>query len=179
MPIIKTYEKNEATGELAKLYEKVIAIRGEVRKSTKLLGVSPELLKHHLEFMKYYMNNHPTLSQELLAAIRVLVSKKEKCNFCIDYNTSLLINNSGWTLEQVQDMSKDILKANLSLREIALLEITIKSIENAHKINKKDIDYLHKFEWKDRDILDAVNHAARMVALDIVFNTFKIGEYEI
>ena len=179
MPIIKTFEKDEATGELAELYKKVIEIRGDIRKSTKLFGVSPELLKQHLEFMKYYMTNHPSLSHALLASIRILVSEKEDCSFCIDYNTMLLVNNEGWTLKEVEEMKKDILKAKLSEREIELLKIVIKAVNNAKSVTKEDMNLLHDFNWEDKDILDAVNHAARMVALDIVFNTFKIGKYKI
>jgi hypothetical protein len=37
-----------------------------------------------------------------------------------------------------------------------------------------DLDTLQEMGWRDSDILDAVNHATRMLATDIIFNTFKI-----
>ena len=177
MPLIKTYEKEEATGELAELYEQIIKTRGSLGNNAKLFSSSPEILKHQMGFIKYYMN-HPTLSMPLLASIRILVSTNASCEFCVDYNTSMLVNMGGWTLEQVQAMHEDITKANLPKREIALLEFVIKSIKNAHSANEDDIEILHELQWSDKDILDAVNHAARMLATDIVFNTFKVDSYK-
>lgn len=173
MPIIKTYEPEEATGELAEIYRVIKAMRGEIGNNAKLFSVSPELLRQQMDFIKYYMQ-HSTLSMPLLASIRVLVSSGEDCDFCIDYNSTMLINMAGWTHEQVQEMRKDIEKANLPERERAMLKIAIKSIQNPHAVNADDLDTLREMEWSDKDILDAVNHAARMLATDTIFNTFKI-----
>ncbi|MCX6052247.1 MAG: hypothetical protein NTZ60_07000 [Campylobacterales bacterium] len=176
MPLIKTYELEEATGELAKLYEIILSMRGSIGNNAKLFSVSPELLRQQMEFIKYYMS-HSTLSMPLLAAIRVLVSSGEDCEFCVDFNTAMLINMAGWTYEQVQEMRQDIDKANLSEREIAMLKIAIKAIRNPHAVNADDLDALREMQWEDKDILDAVNHATRMLATDIIFNTFKIEKY--
>ncbi len=173
MPLIKTYEPQEATGELAKLYEMITTMRGKVGNNAKLYSTSPELLRQQMEFIKYYMS-HSTLSMPLLASIRVLVSSGEDCDFCIDYNTAILMNIAGWSYEQVQTMRQDIDKANLPSREVAMLKIAIKAIRNAHAVNADDLDTLREMEWSDKDILDAVNHATRMLATDIIFNTFKI-----
>ena len=176
MPIIKTYEKDEATGVLAELYEQIIEMRGEVGNNAKLFSVSPELLRQQMDFIKYYMK-HSTLSFPLLASIRVLVSRGQNCDFCIDYNTSLLINMAGWTIEQVQAMKQDTSKANLPLQDIALLEFTLKAINNAHNVDENDVKNLHSLGWSDKDIFDAVNHASRMLSTDILFNTFKIESF--
>ena len=173
MPLIKTYETDEATGELKALYDEIIALRGRVGNNAKLSSVSPEVLRQQFDFIKYYMN-HPTLSMPLLASIRIFVSSGEECEFCVDFNTGLLINMMGWTLEQVQAMRQDIDKANLPKREIALLKLVVKAVQNAHSVNANDLDELREMQWGDKDILDAVNHGARMLATDILFNTFKI-----
>ena len=52
MPIIKTYETDEATGELKALYDKIVALRGEVGNNAKLFSSSPELLKQQMEFIE-------------------------------------------------------------------------------------------------------------------------------
>ncbi|MFA7091362.1 MAG: hypothetical protein WC149_05895, partial [Arcobacteraceae bacterium] len=107
MPLIKTYEPNEATGELLEIYNEIIKLRGEVGNNAKLFSCSPELLKQQLDFIKYY-STHPTLSVPLLASIRICVSSKEQCNYCIDFNTAMLINHAKWGLEEVQSMKKDL-----------------------------------------------------------------------
>lgn len=173
MPLIQTIEPSEATGELAKLYAIIEAMRGTVANSAKLFSVSPELLRQQMDFIKFYMN-HPTLSMPLLAAIRIMVSSGEECQFCIDYNTEMLINMAGWTFEQVSEMRKDPNSANLPEREIAMLNLAIKAIRNAHGVSANDLDTLREMAWSDSDILDAVSHATRMLSSDIIFNTFKI-----
>ncbi|MDX1808562.1 MAG: hypothetical protein R3331_03370 [Sulfurospirillaceae bacterium] len=175
MPIIETISQQDATGELAKLYETIITMRGSVGNNALLFSSSPELLRQQMDFIGYYMN-HKTLSMPLLASIRILVSSTNDCKFCIDFNTGMLINMAGWTLEQVEAMRKNIDDANLPDREIALLKIAIKSIRDAHSVNADDLDALRAMNWSDKDILDAVNHATRMLATDIIFNTFKIQQ---
>lgn len=77
MPLIETIQPSEATGELAKLYKIIEAMRGTVRNNAQLFSVSPELLRQQFDFIKYYMK-HPTLSMPLLAAIRIMVSSGEE-----------------------------------------------------------------------------------------------------
>jgi uncharacterized peroxidase-related enzyme len=173
MPLIQTIAPEEATGELAKLYKLIEAMRGSVGNNAKMFSISPELLRQQMDFIRFY-RNHPTLSLPLLAAIRIMVSSGEECQFCIDYNTGMLINLAGWTFDQVTAMRNDPNAANLPEREIAMLNLAIKAIRNAHGVNVNDLDTLREMGWSDSDILDAVNHATRMLATDIIFNTFKI-----
>ncbi|HLD22523.1 MAG TPA: hypothetical protein VJA83_01185 [Sulfuricurvum sp.] len=173
MPLIQTITPEEATGEVAKLYKIIEAMGRTVGNNAQLLSISPELLRQQMDFIKFYIK-HPTLSMPLLAAIRIMVSSGEECQFCIDYNTGMLINLAGWTFEQVTEMRKDPKSANLPEREIAMLNLAIKAIRNAHGVTANDLDTLREMGWSDSDILDAVAHATRMLATDIIFNTFKI-----
>lgn len=176
MPLIQTIAPAEATGELAKLYKLIETMRGTVGNSAQLFSVSPELLRQQFDFIRFYIN-HPTLSMPLLAAIRIMVSSGEECQFCIDYNTGMLINMAGWTFDQVAQMRKDPKSANLPEREIAMLLLAIKAVRIAHSVNSDDLDNLREMGWSDADIFDAVNHATRMLSTDIIFNTFKIEDY--
>ncbi|MDD5158677.1 MAG: hypothetical protein PHI47_09420 [Sulfuricurvum sp.] len=173
MPLIQTIAPEEATGEVAKLYKVIEAMGRTVGNNAQLLSISPELLRQQMDFIKFYMK-HPTLSMPLLAAIRIMVSSGEECQFCIDYNTGMLINLAGWTFDQVAEMRKDPKSANLPQREIAMLLLAIKAVRIAHSVNPDDLDTLREMGWSDSDILDAVSHATRMLATDIIFNTFKI-----
>lgn len=177
MPLIKTYEKDEATGELLEIYEEIMKLRGEVGNNAKLFSSSPQLLKQQLEFIKYYAT-HETLSMPLLASIRVCVSNQEKCNFCIDFNTALLVNNAKWTIEEVDNLKDKIYSEKLTKEENTLLKFVIDSVKNPHKVDENIINELKAQSWSDKDILDALNHGARMYATDILFNSFKIEDYE-
>ena len=173
MPLIHTIQPQDASGELAKIYETISSMRGTVGNNAKLFSVSPKLLSQQMDFIKFYMN-HPTLSMPLLACIRIMVSSGEECQFCIDYNTAMLINMAGWTFDQVAAMRKNLNEANLPEREIAMLHLAVKAVRNAHGVNADDLDTLREMNWSDSDILEAVNLATRMLAIDIIFNTFKI-----
>jgi len=173
MPIIRTVEPEEATGELAEIYRNVKAQRGRIGNNAKLFSCSPELLRQQLDFIRYYAA-HPTLSMPLLAALRILVSAGESCDFCVDYNTAMLINMAGWTPDQVAAMRGNVDDAPLEPAERALLKTAVKAIRNAHGVTADDLDALRETGWSDTDIFDAVSHGARMLATDILFNAFKI-----
>ena len=173
MPIIKTVSPDEATGDLAVYYRKIKAMRGSVGNNAMLFSSVPELLRQQMDFVAYYAN-HPTLAMPLLAAIRVMVSSAELCNYCIDYNTEMLVNMAGWTPEQVSDMRVDVNAAPLEAKEKALLTLVLKAVRSAHDVSREDIDALRKMGWDDAQIFDAVHHGSRMLATDILLNTFKI-----
>lgn len=177
MPIIKTIQPQDATGELEKLYSAIKAMGRDVGNNAQMFSVSPELLRQQLDFIKFYMN-HPTLSMPLLASIRIMVSTKEECQFCIDYNTAMLVNMCQWSLDQVLAMKQNTDDANLPERERAMLKFVLKSIRNAHSVHADDVALLYTMDWSDNDMLEAVNHGARMLATDIIFNTFKIKDYQ-
>ena len=71
-------------------------------------------------------------------------------------------------------MRQDPKTANLPEREVAMLLLAIKAIRLSHSINEDDLNALRAMDWEDKDIFDAVNHAARMLASDIMLNTFKV-----
>jgi len=177
VPIINTVSPEDAAGVLAGYYEKITAMRGRVGNNARLFSASPELLRQQMDFIFHYAN-HPTLSMPLLAAIRVMVSSGEDCDYCVDYNTAMLINMAGWTPEQVSAMRKDVTDVPLEAKDAAMLKLVIKSIRNAHSVTANDMDELCELGWNDADILDAVNHGARMLATDILFNAFKIEKDE-
>ncbi len=173
MPIIQTTKPEEATGELAELYAKITAMRGRVSNSAQLFSSSPGLMKQQLEFMGYYMN-HKSLSTALLACIRMLISDKNSCTYCVDFNASMLINLLGWTPKEVEALRADPKNAKLGDKEKAMLLFVLKAVRTPHDINAQDVQALRDVGYSDGDILDATNHGARMGAIDVIFDAFKI-----
>jgi alkylhydroperoxidase family enzyme len=173
MPIINTIEPQNAVGELAKLYEQIMAMRGNIGSNAKLLSSSPEILRQQMEFIGYYIK-HQTLSMALLASIRIFVSSSADCKFCVDFNTAMLINMMGWSAEQVAAMRENIDEAPFKEKEKIMLKFVVKGVKEPHKISADDMQTLRNLGWSDGDILDGLNHGARMLAIDILFNAFKI-----
>lgn len=174
MPLIQTIKPEEATGELAELYGNIAAMRGRVSNSAQIFSASPELIKQQMSFIEYYMVKQKALSMPLLASIRMLISDKNSCSYCVDMNASILINMAGWTPKEVEAMRADPQHAKLDEKEKAMLLFVLKAVRTPHDVNAQDVQKLRDLGYKDGEILDATNHGARMSAIDIIFDAFKI-----
>jgi alkylhydroperoxidase family enzyme len=173
MALIRTIEPENATGELAELYSQILSLRGKVPNSSKIWSISPELYKQQLSFIGYYMN-HKTLSAPLLACIRILVSSETNCKYCVDFNSAMLINMMGWSADEVAELKTSSKSAKFGEKENKILSFVAKSVKNSSKADVNELNELRKLGWDDADILDALQHGARMSAIDIIFNTFDI-----
>ncbi|DAB31289.1 MAG TPA: hypothetical protein CFH79_09955 [Sulfurospirillum sp. UBA11407] len=173
MPLINTIQPKDATGELAELYRQIKMMRGKIANTALLFSSSPSLLKQQMSFVGHYLN-HNTLSMALLACIRTLVSDKNNCSYCVDFNSSMLINMLGWKSEEVVAMRANPSEARLDEKEKAMLLFVLKAVRTPHDVDANDVQKLRDFGYSDGDILDATNHGARMSAIDIIFDAFKI-----
>lgn len=170
---IATVSPQQADGALAKTYQQIQTVMGRVPTAFQLYSQSPELLRQQWEFIGYYLK-HPNLSGQLLAFMRLSVSSEIRCSYCIGLNGGLLINLFGWTAEQLAAAKQDMNSAPLSEKEKALLGYCLDAVRNFGLVDPARLDALRKLGWAERDIFDAVLHAARNVAADIVFNTFGV-----
>lgn len=173
MSLIQTVSPATATGEVAAVYAALKERMGFVPNGLQLRSASPMLIKLQMEGLGYFMQ-HPTLSMALLACIRMLVSQKTDCVYCVDLNGGMLINMMGWTPDQVAATRANPAAANLPAKEVAMLLFVLKGVADSHSIGAADLDVLRALGWTDRDILDGLYHGANMVTGDILLNAFKV-----
>jgi uncharacterized peroxidase-related enzyme len=173
MSIIETVSPEQATGKVKQIYDQFEQKFGRVFNAFQLASVSPELLEQHFQQNAYYAQ-HPSLSFELLAMIRMLVSVKTDCEYCIGLNESLLINLAGLSADQIASIKRDPATAPLSDKDKAMLLFVLKGTAEAKSVESADLDALRALGWSDRDIFDALFHGARNVAIDILFDALKI-----
>ncbi|HQT00256.1 MAG: hypothetical protein B7Y26_06140 [Hydrogenophilales bacterium 16-64-46] len=173
MSILQTVTPDHATGEVAATYAQIREAWGGVPTAIQVFSPNPFLLKHQWEYYGNVMQ-HPALSPALTACIRMLVSQAGQCAYCIDMNAGMLINRMGWTPDQVAATRADFHDSPLSDKEKMLLGLVLKATRDANSVTQLDIDAARSAGWGDDEILDAVNHGARMVAADIVINAFKV-----
>ncbi len=173
MSLIQTVSPESATGDIAALYAGIQERMGFVPNGIQLRSASPVLLKLQMEGMGYFMQ-HPTLSMPLLACIRMLVSMKTDCLYCIDLNAGMLVNMMGWSMDQVAATRADPAAANLPAKEVAMLKFVLKGVTDSLSVTAADLDALRALGWSDRDILDGLFHGANMVTGDILLNAFKV-----
>lgn len=173
MSILQTVKPEAATGEVAEIYAQIQNAWGHVPTAIQVFSANPFLLKHQWEYYGSVMQ-HPTLSLPLTTCIRMLVSQAGHCDYCIDMNAGMLINAAGWTPDQVAATRADFNASPLSPAEKTLLGLVLKATRNSSGVTAADLQAARDAGWSDSDILDAVNHGARMVAGDIVINGFKV-----
>lgn len=173
MPLIDSVVPEKASGQVAEIYGDIAKIFGRVPNAMQMYSSSPALLAQQWQGMGYYFS-HPHLSRPLLAAIRLLVSQENDCDYCIGFNAGMLINMAGWTAEQVAATKRDVQAAPLNEKEKTLLAFVLKAVNRREGTTRAEIDALTRLGWTHADLLDAVAHGARNVGVDIIFNTFQI-----
>ena len=173
MSILHTVTPDSATGEVAEMYAQIQKAWGHIPTAIQAYSANPFLLKQQWEYYGSIMQ-HPTLTFPLTACIRMLVSQAGNCGYCIDMNAGMLINMAGWTPEQVAATRANYQDSPLSSREKTLLGLVLKMTRDSTSVTSADMQAARDAGWSDSDILDAVNHGARMVAGDIIINGFKV-----
>lgn len=173
MSLLSTVSPDAAQGKVAEVYRNIHKVFGRVPNGMQAYSPSAALLEQQWGALDYYLQ-HPHLSFTLLAAIRMLVSQENNCDYCIGMNAGLLINMAGWTVEQVTATKRDANAAPLPAKEKAMLLFVLKTVNERARITRSDIDNLIQLGWDETDVLDAVAQGARNVAVDIIFNTFQI-----
>ncbi|MBI3561628.1 MAG: hypothetical protein HY080_07940 [Gammaproteobacteria bacterium] len=173
MSLLATVSPDKAQGKVADVYGSIKKVFGRIPNAMQMYSVSPSLLDNQWSGMSYYLQ-HPNLSFTLLATIRMLVSQENKCDYCIGMNGSLLINMAGWSADQVNATKRDASAAPLKDKEKTLLQFVLKTVNQRKPITRAEIDKLIALGWTETDVIDAVAHGARNVAVDIIFNTFQV-----
>jgi AhpD family alkylhydroperoxidase len=173
MPLIETVVPSAAQGPVAVIFGEVEQAMGRVPGGMQLYAASPALLAQQWQVLGYYAR-HPRLSFAFSAAVRMLVSQDNDCDYCIGFNAALLIDRCGWSAEQVAASKRDVDAAPLAAAEKALLRFVLRTVNARESARPGDIEALKKLGWTEGDILDAVALGARNVAVDIIFNTFQV-----
>ncbi len=171
--LIKTLSPQDATGEVAKVYQEMNASWKMIPNPMKLYSNNPEIMRHKWDSFKF-SSNYKNIDDKLQAMIRMLVSMQHDCEYCIGFNESYLVNVFKVPASDVMAMKKNPSLAPLDEKQKALLLFVLKATKDSKSTNKEDIANLKKLGWNDGEIFFATNFAAQMVASDILLNAFKV-----
>jgi alkylhydroperoxidase family enzyme len=175
MSLITTVPVDAATGKVQEVYAPMLEATSMVPRPLQMLSASPDLLEIYNRNLWYYLR-HPTLSFALLAHIRVLASIECGFPYCIELNSGFLKQRLGLTEEQLRTLRSDPAQAPLEEKDRAMLLFVLEALRAPEDVSREDVAALHDLGWTDRDILDATQHGAGMVATGILFNAFKMHE---
>ena len=173
MSILNTVAPEQAEGAVAELYNAFEKQVGFIPNAFRLNSVSPKMMQQQWEYIGYYIE-HPSLSKLLTTLIRLLVSERADCAYCVNLNTALLINEAGLSAEEVAAIKADPAKAPLDEKEKALLMFVLDAVADPHAMSAAQVQALRDQGCSELEIHDALNHGARQIGVDIMLNTFKV-----
>ncbi|MFK5985034.1 MAG: hypothetical protein QM479_06380 [Pseudomonadota bacterium] len=173
MSLLTTVSPENAQGTVAEVYNEINAVWKMVPSPIQLFSVSPELLKNQWEKYKYF-DSQEIPSAKLNTMIRLLVSEETKCEYCIGFNSGMLMQMFDMSVEEVQQLKADPGTADLDEKEKMLLLFVLKAVDHAHDVSKQDVQNLRDTGLTDKQIFEAVNSGATMRAGNILFDAFKV-----
>jgi hypothetical protein len=173
MALIKTVLPEEATGKVKEAYDVMMKKARVIPKPFQMMSPSPALIEILLQSLIYYLE-HPSLSFQLLAHIRLLVAQSYNYAYCVDFNSGILQMLANVTDEQLESLKSDPKQSPLNDKDKAMLLFVLKAVKTPDSVEQKDVDALRNLEWTDQDILEATHHGADMVRHGILFKTFKM-----
>ena len=173
MSLLTQVEQADATGVVAEVYQQAEQMMGYVPNALKMHSINPFMLEQLFTYMGSVMQ-HETLSGKLFAAIRMLVSVDQKCDYCIDLNEGMLINTYGMSVDEVMAMKENPENCGFDEKEKGLLLYTIKATRDLNGVGEADIQALRDSGCTDLEIYDALRHGAGQVMGDILLNAFKV-----
>ena len=172
MSLLKEITPENASGKLAKIYQEVEKLAGTVPNGIKFYSENPDLLEKRFDTINYYMQ-HKTLNHKLMAFVRLLISVRDKNEYCIDKNQNILLK-FGISAEEIDATKNEPSKAPLSEKDVAMLLFVLKFVNDTANIDTNDIEKLRNIGWNDSEILAAANHGTTQVSTNTLLNGFKV-----
>ncbi|HET56093.1 MAG TPA: peroxidase [Ignavibacteria bacterium] len=152
MPFIKVIDQENAEGELKEIYDEIISTRGKLSNIMSIHSLYPDSMIKHMDLYKSLMFGKSNLSRELKEMIAVVVSKANKCDYCINHHAEAV--KFYWKdKEKLNRFIDDFRSIDAEENISVLLEYSHKLTVEAHKITQSDVDALKSKGWSDEDIL--------------------------
>ena len=153
MAWIKIIDEQNAEGSLKEQYDQLIEPWGGVDNILKIHSLNPESLAAHVKLYKTLMYGKSPLRRTDREMIAVVVSAINQCHYWIvHHGEGLLKLTKDESL--VNQLKTDYTLANISNKQMAMLNYTAKLTVRPADIFKRDIEELRKVGFKDRSILD-------------------------
>lgn len=171
--VLPTVEEDEATGEVAELYE---TIKRDMQipfvpNILKGLGASPAALQIQWGMMQAFYA-HTTLPQSLIAMISFTIAEKSDCTYCTA-NHELTCRTLGVDENTLKLLVKDL--GHVKPERIqAIIEFALKVAKHPKDLIMADYDRLRELGVTDEEIIEIILVAAVAVYSDTLADALKI-----
>ena len=170
---IPSIEEDEATGELAEIYD---AIKRELQTPyvpnwVKALGTSPAALKMYLGFYRSFYGNM-TLPQSLVAMICYAIAQKGNCTYCTALN-ELTCRTLGVDDDTLSAIATNLGEVNPE-RIRAIIAFALKTASSPKALAREDFDAVRAHGISDGEILEIILVAGAAVLNDVLADAIKV-----
>jgi alkylhydroperoxidase family enzyme len=169
MYLVNTVERDKAEGIVADTYALVPA-QIDIPVPMRLLSATPGLMERQANMIRYF-RHHDRLTPPLLAAIRYVASEKFAYAPCAVFNHDLL-RAQGMSEGDIANLSCKPVETPLDESEAAVLAFVTKAVNEPGAVTRADIDALVELGWRESDVVDAVQSAANMLGMSLMYRTF-------
>jgi uncharacterized peroxidase-related enzyme len=159
MSFLRTIGDQEASGEVADVYDQERKERGYVMDATRALSTRPEVLLAWERFMAAACKGGFTLSLRDWRLITLVAAKHIGSTYCSLVYGRALVEDLG-SAEAVLAVERDFRSAGLSERKVAMLEYAEKVTVAAHAITEDDVERLRQHGFSDEQVFDVALCAA-------------------
>lgn len=155
---LQTIGEEEATGEVAEIYNKQKAQNGFVMEASKCFTARPDLLAIYTTFIDKVRGGF-SLGMREWRLITLVAAKQVPSTYCSYVYSKLLIDDLD-SKEKVLEVQRDFRSAGLSGKDVEMLAYAEKIARNASEVGQADIDRLRKVGFSDQQICDIALCAA-------------------
>lgn len=136
----------------------------------QLMSASPGFLEAQYRIIHYF-GTHPTLSFQLMAAIRLIAADIYGYDYCLNLNQTIL-SSMGATPGDLKALLGGVENTPFEADEKAMLRFVRKAIKAPETVRDDDVEDLRNLGWQDADILDALAHGAFMKGHAVMMKAF-------
>ena len=148
---IKTIEPDEATGEIADLYNAEIASMGKVMQATQCWSARPDMILP-VERLLHQLRDNFSLGLVNFRLITFVAAKYVPSSYCSHVYFKSLSGAIG--REQALAVQADYRNAGLSEQQVAMLAYAEQITRDASQIGQADIERLRTVGFSDLNIAD-------------------------
>jgi uncharacterized peroxidase-related enzyme len=143
MPRISRVDRSQLAPEIAALYDKAFALRGNVPNMFRVMAHRPEIYATMQAHFAAVLNTG-TVSTKLKELIIVRTSQVNETPYCLASHT-ILARNLGWTDEQLSHLADWAQRDDFTLAEKAALRLAETVTRNANAVSDDQFAELRSF----------------------------------
>lgn len=143
---------DEATGLLARLYERYSGEEGEVDHILGVHSLNPPSMEGHVRCYAHLMRGPSPLSRAQREMIAVAVSAANACHYCVTHHGAGLRRLTG-DAELARTVALDPARADATPADRAMLDYTVKLTRRPASMGEDDVEALRGHGFSDRAIL--------------------------